>query len=239
MRVPVGHGIPEALRRKVENDIEEENRNAEEGLPADLMAEEESVPEEGLFEEEFQEERIGWSKKQVLILIAIAVLVLLGIGMMALFLPRSEGGVIINEVMTSNDHAFRHPEYGSVDWIELYNPTKSDIDISGFGVTDELKKQYKYTLPEGTVLKSGEYLVLYCTGGTAASDSDPFCTGFALSQEGEALYLINRSYLELDSVTIPYLETDTAYARDEKGTFRTTSTVTPGESNQISESSEN
>ena len=223
MRVPVGHGIPEALRRKVEKDIEEENRNAEEGLPEDLMAEEESVPEEGLFEEEFQEERIGWSKKQVLILIAIAVLVLLGIGMMALFLPRSEGGVIINEVMTSNDHAFRHPEYGSVDWIELYNPTKSD----------------KYTLPEGTILKSGEYLVLYCTGGTAASDSDPFCTGFALSQEGEALYLINRSYLELDSVTIPYLETDTAYARDEKGTFRTTSTVTPGESNQISESSEN
>ena len=139
MRVPVGHGIPEALRRKVEKDIEEENRNAEEGLPADLMAEEESVPEKDLFEEEFQEERIGWSKKQVLILIAIAVLVLLGIGMMALFLPRSEGGVIINEVMTSNDHAFRHPEYGSVDWIELYNPTKSDIDISGFGVTDELK----------------------------------------------------------------------------------------------------
>lgn len=237
MKVPVPFGVPKDFEKKTEEQvIKSESEQAEELLSEDLMAEEpEQGQDEVLFDEGFEKERIGWSKKQVLLLIAIAVLVLFGIGMMILFLPKSEGSVIINEVMTSNDHAYKHPEYGSVDWIELYNPTHEDIDLSGFGVTDELKKQYKYRLPAGTILKSGEYLILYCTGGTTASDSDPYCTGFALSQEGESLYLINGSYLELDNVDIPYLETDTAYARDEGGTFRITSTVTPGEANVISE----
>ena len=149
------------------------------------------------------------------------------------FLPRSEGSVKLNEAMSSNNAAYVHPVYGSVDWVELYNPTSHDVDLSGYGLTDELKKQYKYIFPAGTVLKSGEYLVLWCTGGTSETDADPYCTGFALSQEGETLYLIDDRYYELDELKLPPMETDYSYARADNGTFRATPYVTPGERNRF------
>ena len=198
---------------------------------------EEDVIQDGLsFEDEFQkEERIGWSKTQVIVMIAIALVGILVIGGLIVFLPRSQGHPVINEAMSSNEAAFVHPAYGSVDWVELYNPTDRDIDMSGYGFTDEIKKQYKYTFPEGTILPAGGYLVLYCTGGTAATDTDPYCTGFALSQEGEQLYLLGKNYLELDELTLPMLDTDTAYARTDDGRFAVTDTVTPGEANRFGE----
>lgn len=195
----------------------------------------EPVRQELLFEEPFQKERIGWSASTVAILLSVVFLVLIGIGVMIWLLPDSDGHVIINEVMSSNSKAYLHPEYGSVDWVELYNPTGRDADLSGYGLTNELKKQYKYKFPEGTVLPAGEYLVLYCTGGTSASDADPFCTGFSLSQEGESVYLIDRSYVETDDVKVPTMETDSSYARGEDGSFRVTWTVTPGTKNVISD----
>jgi hypothetical protein len=196
-------------------------------------SEETSLPEELLMDGTFAKERIGFSRPKAIAVIALAATVVLAIVLLVAFLPRSEGHVVINEAMTSNDEAFVHPEYGSVDWVELYNPTSAAVDLSGFGLTDELKKQYKYTFPEGTVLEGGAYLVLYCTGGTTATDADPYCTGFALSQEGEQLYLLGKNYLELDELTLPMLDTDTAYARTDDGRFAVTDTVTPGEANRF------
>lgn len=211
-------------------------RNEELNIP-DLREEEpeEPVGQELLFEEKFQKEKIGWSTSMVVILLSIVFLVLIGIGVMIWLMPSSEGHVVINEVMSSNDKAYLHPVYGSVDWVELYNPTEREVDLSGYGLTNDLKKQYKYKFPEGTVLPAGWYLVLYCTGGTSASDADPLCTGFSLSQEGETVYLIDRSYLEIDEATVPLLETDSSYARDEEGNFRVTWSITPGAQNIISE----
>ena len=84
-------------------------------------------------------------------------------------------------------------------------------------------------------LKSGEYLVLWCTGGTTASDADPYCTGFALSQEGETLFLIDPGCLEIAELTLPALETDFSYARTATGEYRTTANVTPGAANRFSD----
>lgn len=187
------------------------------------------------FQDAFQTERIGWSGKHAALLIVLIVIALSGVLALILFLPHAEGSVVFSEVMSSNGAAYVHPVYGAVDWVELYNPTDHDIDLSGFGMTDELKKQYKYQFPVGTVLKSGEYLVLWCTGGTTATDADPYCTGFALSQEGETLYLIDRSYFELDELTFPALETDVAYARTDSGAFQATAIATPGEANVFTE----
>ena len=32
------------------------------------------------------------------------------------------GGIIVNEVVSSNSGSYTHPVYGNPDWIELYNP---------------------------------------------------------------------------------------------------------------------
>lgn len=194
----------------------------------------ENNPEELSFENEFHKEHIGLTRKSALILIAVLVVVIAGITVLALLLPKPTGLPKFSEVMTSNREAYEHPQYGSVDWVEIFNPTDADIDLSGYGFTNDLKHhQFRYRFPDGTVLKPGEYLVLYCTGGTEQSDSDPFCTGFNLSKEGEALFLVTPMKVEADELAVPPLETDTSYARTDGGSFAVTEYPTPWEANRF------
>ena len=185
------------------------------------------------FENEFHKERIGLPRKGILLLIAALVLLAGGVTAAALLLPKPSGLPQFSEIMTSNHAAFDHPDYGTVDWVELYNPTDGDIDLSGYGFTNEIKRSFRYRFPEGTVIKSGEYLLLYCTGGTEQSDNDPFCTGFNLSADGEDLFLINPNNVEADEVHVPALEADTSYAKNASGVFAVSVVPTPGKENRF------
>ena len=83
------------------------------------------------------------------------------------------------------------------------------------------------------MLNPGEYLLLYCTGGTESSDNDPFCTGFNLSASGEDLYLVNPNNVEADEAHVPALDPDTSYAKNADGDFVVTEFPTPGEANRF------
>ena len=194
----------------------------------------EKNPEELSFENEFQKERIGLSRPRALILVAVLVVLVACITVAALLLPKPTGLPKFSEVMTSNHGAYLHPEYGSVDWVEIWNPTEEAIDLSGYGFTNDLKHhQFRYRFPEGTILQPGEYLVLYCTGGTEQSDSDPFCTGFNLSASGELLFLVTPMKVEADELAVPELQPDTSYARTDGGGFRITEHPTPWKANRF------
>lgn len=186
-------------------------------------------------ENEFHRERIGFTRGRALLLVIALLLIVAGITVVALVLqPR--GRLVINEVMTSNHGAYLHPVYGKVDWVELYNPTDRDVDLSGCGFTNsikDLKRSIRYHFADGTILKPGEYLVLYCTGGTGETDDDPLCTGFNLSRDGETLLLVDRNYVELAELTVPALEADTSYARTDGGDYAVTTVPTPGEANRF------
>ena len=186
------------------------------------------------FEGDFQKEHIGLSRTRALILVAVLAAVIAGVTVFALLLPKPTGLPKFSEVMTSNHGAYLHPEYGSVDWVEIYNPTDADIDLSGYGFTNDLKHhQFRYRFPDGTVLSPGEYIVLYCTGGTEQSDSDPFCTGFNLFASGEMLFLVTPMKVEADELAVPELESDTSYARTDSGQFLVTLHPTPHEANRF------
>lgn len=193
----------------------------------------ETISEELSLEHEFQKERIGLTRGRALILIAVLIVLAAGITVLALLLPKASGLPEISEVMTSN-HGTRLEPYGAVDWVEIHNPTDKAIDLSGYGFTNDVKHhQFRYRFPEGTTIGPGEYLVLYCTGGTEQSDADPFCTGFNLSASGELLFLVTPQKVEADEIEVPALETDTAYARTENGAFQVTDFPTPGEANRF------
>ena len=60
-------------------------------------------------------------------------------------------GVFINEFMASNASTLLGPDGSYCDWIELYNTTGTDIDLSGYGISDNPAQPLKYALPQGTV----------------------------------------------------------------------------------------
>lgn len=194
----------------------------------------ENIPESLSLENEFHRERIGLTRKRAYILIAVLIVAVAGATALALLLPKPTGLPKFSEVMTSNHEAYVHPVYGSVDWIEIYNPSEKDIDLSGYGFTNDVKHHmFRYQFPDGTILKPGAYLVLYCTGGTDQSDNDPFCTGFKLDADGETLFLVTPTQVEADELVVPALEPDTSYARRDDGSFAVTAFSTPGEGNRF------
>ena len=63
-------------------------------------------------------------------------------------------GVFINEFMASNASTLLGPDGSYCDWIELYNTTGTDIDLSGYGISDNPAQPLKYALPQGTVIRA-------------------------------------------------------------------------------------
>ena len=201
----------------------------------DLLSQEEYEGEEEnapSFEEEFNGRRRGPDLRLPLGLF-ITLLLMGGVGF---FLWRylqggpSGGTLIINEVCTVNHQSLVSETLDTPDWVELYNGSSKTLRLKGYGLTDNPKQSYKYTLPDVS-LEPGGYLLVYFTGGSEAADSDPLCTGFGLSRYGESLLLVDANYNVLDSVEVPALEADVSYARAADGSWGYAVIPTPGQAN--------
>ncbi|MBQ6146739.1 MAG: lamin tail domain-containing protein [Clostridia bacterium] len=140
------------------------------------------------------------------------------------------GTLILNEVCTANHKSLVSETLDTPDWVELYNGTGKELNLKGYGLTDNPKQSYKYILPDVTMAPGG-YLLVYFTGGTEAADADPLCTGFGLSRYGENLLLVDANYNLLDSVEVPSLEPDVSYARMADGSWGYAVIPTPGRAN--------
>ena len=71
-------------------------------------------------------------------------------------------GVYISELMARNGTTTAGPNGQYPDWIELHNTTNAPVDLSGCGISDDIRKPYKFTFPQGSSIDPGQYLVLWC-----------------------------------------------------------------------------
>ena len=55
------------------------------------------------------------------------------------------------------------------DWVELYNDSASDVDLSGYGISDSIAT-VRYYFPQGTVIRAG---VISSCPATAARAKRP------------------------------------------------------------------
>ena len=110
--------------------------------------------------------------------------------------------IIINEVMASNGY---YENGNAWDWVELYNDGKSTVDLSGWGFTDSKKDLYKFTFPNGTKLKAGAYLTIWCTGEENKSPGKDkvFYADFRISASGEKLRLTDKDGTEIQKLEMP------------------------------------
>ena len=96
------------------------------------------------------------------------------------------GGVVVNELLANATG-------GASDWIELYNTTDQAVDIGGWYLRDDADGPCKYEIAAGTTLGPDDYLVL-TEARHFGNSGDPGChTPFALSRDGETLYLYSAS----------------------------------------------
>jgi hypothetical protein len=92
------------------------------------------------------------------------------------------GSVVINELLANSVG-------GRPDWIELHNTTDRAIDIGGWFLSDDADDLTKYQIAPATTLPAGGFLV-FDQDGHFGNEDDPGCHDpFALSRDGETVYL--------------------------------------------------
>lgn len=98
--------------------------------------------------------------------------------------------VQISEVMAANTHTKLDPDYFNFsDWIELYNPSESVVDIGGYAISDKLNDP-KWTFPAGTTIAPHGYLLVWADEKDKAGNG--LHTNFKLKMDGEAVALFGK-----------------------------------------------
>ena len=90
-------------------------------------------------------------------------------------------GVVINEVLSNSTSPLE-------DMIELLNTASTNVDISGWYLTDDATVPWKYRIADGTVMTPGSYLVFR---ETDFNPTPGLGTSFSLSSLGEEVYLFS------------------------------------------------
>lgn len=122
--------------------------------------------------------------------------------------------VVLNEIQARNDVTQPDQDGEFDDWIELYNNTNADIDLSNYYLSDKGSKLDRWQFPSGTIIPAEDYLIVW-------ADADTFQGGlhanFKLSGGGESVYLTDGATI-LDKIKYVYFWTDTTYGRFPNGT---------------------
>ena len=83
--------------------------------------------------------------------------------------------------MASNDRSLYDEDGQSSDWIEIFNPDPTSVDISGWFLTNDPSELDRWELPTGVVLPSGGSLIVFASNKDR--DVGELHTNFKLSKE--------------------------------------------------------
>ena len=123
-------------------------------------------------------------------------------------------GVYISEVMASNESVSTYSDADFTDWIEIYNSTNQLVDLSGWGLSDNLTRGRKWQFPYGTVISPGEYKVILCDGDTTKNSAAELHTSYRIGRlKHEVITLADPSGRVLDKVILPDMKTNVSYGR--------------------------
>jgi hypothetical protein len=146
--------------------------------------------------------------------------------------PDGSSPVLLNELLASNDAVLADESGEFDDWLELYNQTDSEVDLSGWLLSGgPVSAQEPFALPAGTSIAAAGYLVVW-------ADDDPeqgaLHADFKLARIGETLVLYEPGGDAADSVTFPEQQTDVSWARQPNGSgdWQAVTSPSPGLSNQ-------
>lgn len=130
----------------------------------------------------------------------------------------ADDSMVLNEIMADNNTTAIDNAGEFDDWIELNNKSSAPVDISGYAITDNFRKQDKWKFPPGTIIPANGYHILW-----ADEDSSQgiYHTNFKLSANGEKLFLLDKIGNLVDSLSWQIQVMDKGFARlpDGSGNF--------------------
>jgi len=123
---------------------------------------------------------------------------------------------------------------GNLDWIEIYNASATQVNISGYKIYDNGGQggtKPKKLFPTGTILPAKGFTVII----TDTADFSGNLSGFGLSSAGETVWLENSAGAIIDSITFLAMEVTQTYGRvpDGVGSWKLLNTISRGSTNSL------
>ncbi len=148
------------------------------------------------------------------------------------FTLSSVSDVVINEFMADNSSYCTDANDEFDDWIELYNTSDVDIDLSGYFLSDDAEDLTKWTFPDVTIAAGG-FLIIWADED---SEQSGLHADLRLSADGEALYLVRPDLQIVDQVRFGPQNANTSCGRlpDGTGSFIKMSSPTFSQANEDS-----
>ena len=122
------------------------------------------------------------------------------------------GGVRINEVMSSNKSALTAQDGTAPDWIEIMNASGSAQNLAGYSLAKRANAANVFTFPDIT-LQPEECVIVFADSRLRDTAGEELHAPFGISAAGDTLLLFNPSGTAIDTVNLPALRGDEAYAR--------------------------
>jgi gliding motility-associated-like protein len=145
----------------------------------------------------------------------------------------SFGQVIINEYSCSNVTGITDAYGEREDWIELFNPTGTTVNLTGWYLSDKANNLTKWMIPSGTINSSG-YKMVFCSKRNTVNGNQ-YHPNFNLSQtEGDWIILSNNFGNVVDSFKIVHMtKSNHSVGRSTNGApdFKLFTTPTPNAAN--------
>jgi hypothetical protein len=142
--------------------------------------------------------------------------------------------LFVNEILASNLTGTTDPNGEYDDWIEIFNPGDSPVDVGGMYVTDDLTVHDKWRIPTtdaaASTVPAHGYLVLWADSQPEQGVTHVF---FKLSASGESVGLYTAAGETINEVTFGAQTTDVSQARVPDGSvsWAFLTTPTPGATN--------
>jgi hypothetical protein len=100
-----------------------------------------------------------------------------------------ESHLVISEFMARNSSTLMDKDNESSDWLEIYNPTDTTVNMDGWSLTDNDSNLTMWQFPNGLQIKAGEFQVVFASGKNIL-DPNELHTNFELDQDGDYLALV-------------------------------------------------
>ncbi|MBN2507208.1 MAG: lamin tail domain-containing protein [Verrucomicrobia bacterium] len=124
--------------------------------------------------------------------------------------------IVLNEVMPRNTSAVLI-NGGYPDWVELHNAGAQPVNLAGFGLSDNPADPFRFTVPAGTTVPAGGYLVMLANNPDGTTNH--LHLGFGLNAAGDALYLHRPDGALMDAIVFGSQVADLAIGRRSDDTW--------------------
>ena len=139
---------------------------------------------------------------------------------------------IIQEVMAANSRTVVDEDGDYSDWIEIWNPHSSPIELLGYGLSDNRLDPFQWVFP-GHILKPNSGVLIFASKKNRSNK--PFHSNFLLHADAEEVILTDPKGKIIDEISFAKLPMDVSVGLNHVGEKQRFYLATPGEPNSKEE----